>query len=44
MEYIECRVYVYMDNVSVKNTRSAKYTCDLMINKIAKSVISINGP
>jgi len=34
---------MYMNNVVVKNTRSAKYTCDMMVNKIAKSIISING-
>ena len=41
MEYMECRVYVY--NVSVKNTKSAKYTCDMIEDKIEKSITSING-
>ena len=38
MEYMEYRVYVYMNNVSMKNTRSAKYICDMMVDKIVKSV------
>ena len=42
MECMECREYVYINNVSVKNTRSAKYICDMMIDKIEKSVASIN--
>jgi len=42
MKYIKCRVYVYMNNVSVKNTRSAKYICDMMVTKIEKSVTNIN--
>jgi len=42
MVYMECRVHVYINYVSVKNTRSAKYTCDIMVDKIAESVTSIN--
>jgi len=38
---MEYRVYVYMNCVLVKNIRSAKYTCDMMVEKIAKSVTSI---
>ena len=40
MKYLKCRVYVYM---KVKNTGSAKYTCDMMVDKLAESVTSING-
>ena len=32
-----------MNNVSVKNTRSAKYICDMIIVKITKSITIING-
>jgi len=42
-EYMECRLYVYMNNVSVEHTGSAKYTCDMVVNKIAGSIICING-
>ena len=30
-----------MNSVSVKNIGNAKYTCDMMVNKIAESVTSI---
>jgi len=39
---MKCRVYVYTDNMSVKNTGGAKYTCDMMVDKVAKSVANIN--
>jgi len=46
-EYMEQRIhemslYVYMNSMFVKNIRSAKYTCDMVVDKIAGSVISIN--
>jgi len=34
-------VVVYMNSVSVKNTGNEKYTCDMVVNKIAGSVTSI---
>ena len=43
MEYMKSRAYVYMNYVSVKNTESVKYTCDMMVVKIAENVTSING-
>jgi len=40
---MKSRVNVYMNNVSMKNTRNTKYTCDMMVDKISESVTSING-
>ena len=40
-EYMECRVFMYMTSVSVENTENVKYTCDMMVNKMTESVISI---
>ena len=34
--------YVYMNCVFVKNIESAKYTCDIMVEKITESVTNIN--
>ena len=41
-EYMRYIVFVYMNSVSVENTGNAKYTCGMIVNKIAGSVTSIN--
>ena len=41
-KHMECRVYVYVNCVHMKNIESAKYTCDIMVDKIAESVTSTN--
>jgi len=40
-EYIRCSAFMYMNSMSVKNKENAKYTYDMMVNKIAASVASI---
>jgi len=43
IEYMKCKVYVHMNYLSVNNTKNAKYTCDMMVNKTGENVTSING-
>ena len=38
---MRCSVFMYMNSVFVENTENAKYTCDMMVNKMAESVTSI---
>ena len=39
---MKSRVFVYINCVSVENTGNAKFTCGIIVNKIAGSVTSIN--